>query len=966
MDGQEIEAQDGRPAELIIPRLDLDISEDESAFDHINKMFSIENQNHLMEIHSEVSKQIYANSERRDEKKDLCSMCSADITSKSKDSPLKRIDRDSSDRQTNYKAIVLNHLELLDSLEDSEEGGNGKIKKTHEFALKKQWIRNKTGKVGNLEGKGQIGEDEILKLSMQTLERYFTVLSFKASELNRLTKELCSEMSNNCKLRETIVEYEKRIAEMAGPWQEKSKQNNEQHRSHMDIIKETKKLGVKFGVRRSQAEVANSNSVESRLRSKHSLIKVLKQPSHEKKRLQRIMQNAGGQDQNNFKNNKVGDLDEHLKEMNKERPRAESEIRQLNQNDLRESNSRYGNEKTGEETLREEKNNIVNEKSSNIIRYLREELTLTKMQLKELQERYDDQLVIAKIFKNFLSEIAGESGIMTNKWFTWLSDKLERRRAECGSVNEVKTEDESDYKSLNYYPTSNIKSQSLTAVNILRIEDIWEEQILCYESNIEKMKEVQTMRKTLIKTRQQLEKMIETNLKLRETIKGKKIVKENQLKGFCETGDLRLALVKKKREANLLSKELQQCYVIQKNNEKEIEMLNVSAKSKNTKEYCIVTTESMENFKTQIQKLRKENSYLLNYIDRMEEKMNQSEREMEKCKAINNDLKEWRKFLSKRCVELKVDVNTKTCSVRELKELVRKLKIKNEHGKEEVIDQRYEFDLCRAKLEKAEQRLSQMEELNMKLENDNSTIREKLFKTHYDLQKSLDMIYEMNLRFKNVDEKFKNNEEEIKSLSDDLVERENEIRSLIDSKKMTEVENEKLRENWDNIKSEKERLEAELENRNEQDNNESTRLTMKLANAEHEFIEEENNTTEKLHDFAILKREIKQFKNKMKILLGVSDLNKIEKEIKKLKEKEIILCKESNDLKSMREDIENKSRILQNQVDELQLHINEIEEENCQIYDELKLKEKEKEFMNRLLRELKIKLGKQSRYLFLR
>ena len=1030
-DEQKFEAHEDSSFEVVIPRLELDISDDEKGFDHINKLFSVKNQQQEMKT-SKVDKEPFnTKSGRNDRKEGNFSVYSKDIANKLESScsttinkPYENENENMSQKNTAHlckddmkkadRETLLSHLKFLDSFEDSNEGGYGKISKNYQSTSGKQRAGNDLRKDYFWKKKKKVDENEMLKVSLQSLDRYYHKLSMKISEADGLTKILNTEIKNSHALRKANEECEKEIAEMKEAVKEITTKKKEEYQNHQEIIHKMKiESDYKGKNLRKEIEMLKAENEELK-RSKKTTSEAPKkttQKSQKKKQLDKLMGELKENKDLHEKDVKkqLESLVQDIRDPEPVRAEEKHELRKLNQNNLSGITKRSENkEKLPNNPLKNkqlgdvnpsEKLLIMEQKNKEIIRNLREELSLKDKQLFEAKQKFENQLMMAQKFKKMLLENGGDSKKAKNDCNLCFHDTIKKNKAEnertYGVIikdnsklkrHETVKEDNSLEKSAtkhqhfvgsmenDNFTSKTLTSDSIKKFAILKVEDIWEEQILCHENSIEKLKEMQNMREKLIKTRQQLERIMQENIDLKEIVKNNQKSRDNRWKEILtkqisemqkkdnEIDDLKLELLRLKQEANKLSKQLKQSHFIQENKEKEIEILNGSVTSEYTRKNCIITMESMENIKNQITMLREENNYLLSHCDKMDEMMNRQKRELTMYRTKNNDLQEEKEALQDRCADLKSELNLKSCSLRELKEVVRELQFKNENGKDEIIDKKYELDLYNNKLKKAEQRSLSMGGLNSILENENARLKKKLVHRKSDLQNALDLIYKMKIRYKNVDEILNSKEDEIKRLSENLMGKENEIQSLNDVKKMNQIENKKLIEGLKQIESDKKNLEAIIEKGNETHKGEIENLEIKLANAKQELMNQENKTKNNENDLELLTEEVKQFKNSMETLMGVRDFDKIEEEIMKIKGEVNVLDKQNYELKNMKEKTESRTITFQHQIDTLKQRLKGKEEENNQIYDELIEKEKETENKDRLLNEVKVKLDEKSRY----
>ena len=971
-----------------VPRLDLDISEDESGFDHINKLFSIEGQNQGVEA-CYASMDASFNVEARGDDGGILSERIA------KQNYNKNINIDNNvwqhkdDGIKENRVTLLRHLKLLESLEDSREGKIDKIIKS--FTLSKErtaehctvktkwWKRNFT-------------VEEMLKISLHSLDRYFHELSLKLNEIKKLTDDLDYEKTNSSALKQAIYEYEKKIAEVP-------KKINEDHQCHQNSVQKLK-LNEDFWAKRphEENEKRGKETEKWKGRNKQKIDEILKKTVDASKELGKLMSRSKEEKR----------LYEKFEEKQRNRPKeSTAEEQQGNKQGMKQMSR--DQQKTLEKLLKEKQTeNVklsqklmkVEENNRDVIRSLREEILSKEKRLIEVQEMYEYQSAIAQLYKATLSK--GEEQIETakNDCNTYLHDKMLINRAEDEKSSEDVTSDDistldahlvdlqplvKNFDSLEmptmqkcFIEKMQCQKSNTSMSNLLKelpfskVNDTWKEQIICHENSIEKLEEMQRMRKILIKTRQELEKTIQENLKLKLALKSKMKLEENRWKDLLsekllamqgrddEIENLRLELLKQKQQARALSQQLQEISVLQDNKDKEIEMLNFSVKKENDIHYCIVHKESMENFKVQLSEERERNKHLIKYCDEMEGQVVKSKRETEICKKINSEFEERERSLQERVAEMKSEIASKNRTLKRLKEMIKGLKLKNESRKEEISDKEHEIDLCNIKIEKVEERLVHMKDLNAKLENENSIWRKKFLQAQLDLHESLETI-----RFVNFDKHFKgkDEDEERRPSCIGCIEENNEMKQLNEDRRMLMVKNEMLYKELEHLKHVKEELTAKLEKTIEVHKCVLNECERKLATATKELTKEENMQRDCENEFTLLTQEIEQFKNRIECVLGERDLDNIEKEIKKVKEEATFLFRENSELKNIKRASEDKSEMNKNRINELEERLREIKEENDWTNEELKKKDKEIQDKDHLLKDLEARLEAKLRYI---
>ena len=973
-----------------VPRLDLNISDDESDFDHINKLFSIEEQNQGVEACS-TSKDVLFTMEARGNDGGILSERTAKQSYNRNFNINANVWQHKDYRIKENRLTLLRHLKLLESLEDRREGKIDKIIKGFKLS-KERATEHHTGKTKWW--KKNVTEEEMLKISLHSLDRYFQALSMKLSEIKRLTDDLDNERANSYALKQTIDEYEKKIAQVP-------KKNDEDHKYNQNSVQKMK-LNKHFQAKKphEENEKQRKDTEKCKGRNKHKINEILKKTVDASKQLGKLMsipkeeKRLYERDEEKQRNKP----EESTTEAQQGTPGNIQEIKQMSR-DQQQALENLLHDKQAENVKLSQKLIKVEEHNRDVIRSLREEILSKEKHLVEVQRMYEYQRTIAQLYKATLSNSEEQIEAAKNDCNTYLHDKIPNNRAEdergCDDVTSaessmldahlidlhplVKSIDSLEMPRLKkcFIETMQCQNSNTSMSNMLKefpaskVKETWKEQALYNDNSIGQLEETQRMRKTLIKTRQELEKMIEENLKLKLALKNKMKLEENRWRDLLrekllemqgrndEIENLRLELLKHKQETSALSKQLHKSSIIQDNKDKEIEMLNFSVKKENDINYCIVHKESMEHFKLQLKEERERNKYLLKCCNEMDGKIIKSKRETEICKKINSEFEERERSLQERVAEMKSEIASKNCTLKRLKEMIKELKLKNESRKEEICDKEHEIDLCSIKIEKVEQRLVHMKELNAKLENENSIWRKKFLQAQFDLHESLETI-----RYGNFDKtlKGKDEDEECRPSCIGCIEGDNEIQQLNEDRRMLMVKNEILSKELEHLKYDKEKLTAKLEKTIEEHKYELNEYERKLATATKELTKEENMQRDWQNEFRLLTQEIEQFKSKIECVLGERDLDSIEKEINKIKEEATFLYRENRELKNIKRTSEDKSEMNNCKINELEVRLKEIEEESDWTNDELKKKDKEIQDKDYLLKDLEAKLEAKLRY----
>lgn len=905
----------------------------------------------------------------------------------------------------NDQRTLLNHAKFLESFESTQDKDGSKhfqsnlaydCKSKKQEEARKWFQRNK-----------KYTKKEMLKISFKSLEKYFAVLSKKIEEISFVSDNLKFEKSKSVLLQNDVKQFELKIADMTKALDEMSIARNEENKQYKFVNEELRaKMDAQGEKWHQEMKAIELEYEECRRRKKLEMESIVKERKEQEMQVTRLVNNLKREKEENemILQKQIEYLKERITDAKKDKEKAELQIAKMNDENKNKNENAREIERLEFLLKRKEAENInlseklmtVEQECNLSITNLREEILFKDTQLIEVKERYENQLKIVQLFEKTFSEKETHVNVPNTNCNRCIHEELENLRGvndrvdeKFGKCRKSKAFDSGFEKSTKNHQhfidsmmnhslegkvsTSATKADSIQKFAVLKVEDIWEEQILCHESNVEKLKEMQSLRKNLITTREQLEKAIEENLELKNSIKNDAKVKENRWKELLnkqifemqrkedQIDNLKLELLKNRQEVNSLSKQLRKCMLIQKGKEKEIQLLNVTVKTENGEDYCCVTMESMRNFEMHIRKLREENKYLLRHCDKVEERVNELQKETHIGKKVNNELAAREKMLEESCADLKSEVNSKNSCLRKLKETLRDVEKRYEDGKEEIKDKNCEVSMYKNKLKKMEKRQLEMDDAKKSAECENSVILKKSLETERDLQKSLDMIYQMKLRYENVEEKFKEQEENINKLSDDLILKENEIKSLNGRVKILDSEKESLLIDLEDLRRHKDEWTSKLESKTEKYRDEINEFEMKIGSIEEELAKERKECKERQKEIDQLKTEIKEYEHKMVNMVGQSDLDLIQNELSEMKNENKLLKEEMNELENEKKEVGEKLVILHTDNEELDSRSRELQNEINQLFDELKEKDKEMVEKENLLKDLKEKLEAKSR-----
>ena len=485
------------------------------------------------------------------------------------------------------------------------------------------------------------------------------------------------------------------------------------------------------------------------------------------------------------------------------------------------------------------------------------------------------------------------------------------------------------------------KEGCVKAFAVLKVEDMWEEQIACHQSNVEKLREMQHLRKDLIKNREQLERSLKENRKLKESLRSQKELHESRLKVVLNkkitalhkneevVENLKMDLIEEKAKVKKLKKELQKSFMMQRNKDEEINLLNATVKAENDNEYCVITNRSMNSFKKHLKKVKDENTGLLNYCDRLEEKVSNINRELELTRKLGSELSNREEMLKRRCKEMELEIQTKNGVLKELKEIQRVLQQKYENVQEEMKDKKYEAGTYCSKVANSQRRLIEFEKENKRLMEQNSELTKRLAETSRDLQKTVDLVCEMKIRYEDVEVKFADQDGKIKQFTEDVMLKDNEIKDLYDELRRKGNNMERAEKDLEETREKSELERNKLMIENDKYREELSALKEKLRNSEDDVEFQKKIAADKNKEVQKLNDKINEF--------GKQDQNQeYRTEIERLQCKIEIAEEEKEGLRKVVERIKNENKLLEADNDKLFQQEARLEKENKALLAEVK------------------------------
>ncbi|XP_065068924.1 myb-like protein X [Rhopilema esculentum] len=690
--------------------------------------------------------------------------------------------------------VILHHLKFVQTWNANNQGRfNGAIVPLQGGnGLSKWWQR-----------RPRVSRKEILKISFLLLEKYHNLFNAKLEEVSIITEELLTEKKNSKGFHLKIARYERERTELIMAVEKLTIEKEEIQEIHERELKDFKAVTLE----KEKTHLQNIDDINKAMddvkRKWQEEVDVIKQ-SREKVSEMNEAKVA------EIKREKEGELESLQRELEKtaiEKDETKHQYKKLVEkyNELKSAKDKEKEKEIDrlkyELRLKKEENktlvagmkhvkenfHLKENKMELEIRNLREELVLREQQLNEMNDRFGNQIRIARLCeKTGLEKEAVDdtqnsnySHNVENNWSNENNNECSKEKTCncCTKESEKQTTSNSCVKHEHFLdaimPGEPSDSGKLKAFAFLKIEDVWEEQIACHESNVEKLKELQRLRKNLISSREELERSIQENVRLKESVIKENAAMEKRLKVLIkrqsyemnkkeeEIENLKLELVDQKNNARKLSKELTKNMMIQKYKDEEIELLNATVKAENNDEYCIVTLESMTSFRKHIEKLRHENNNLLSYCDRVEEKVSETKRELDLTRKLGSELSIREMDSQKICKELMSEVDAKNQMLRTLKEKMRKLHHSYEEVKEEAVDNRYELSSVNGKLAKMQKKMIDIEGEKKQLEEVNSKLAKNLAQTGRELQKSVDIVCQLKIRYEHVEEQFKEKDDKI-------------------------------------------------------------------------------------------------------------------------------------------------------------------------------------------------------------
>ena len=991
--------------------LNQSLEEEEDPFEQLNKMFCVANQKKVscesngsqMKPKNDVGRTTSAGQKKSCQyaigNEDTIVKLDNDLPGKINVTMLERKPFYFHDKKRDAK-ILQRHLKFLESFENTRAE-----KESTEF-LKRELhgICNDTPRWWKMSNK--FTKSRLLKVSFSSLEKYFEVLSKKVDEIDSASEDLNNEMKKGSKLENDIKEFEKRIT-AATKAADYLKSSHDEENKRLKMANEELKTAFKSEEARWTKEVKalKSECEEYQRKNKADVERIFKERAEEEKKTRKIIELLKLENQENeaLLQKQIDLMRERIKAAKSEQEKAEIKMQELFQENLKKGSAVDEHEAKKLKCLlkeEQEQNKMLSnklltlEENSNLaLRDLREEVLLKDKLLIDVKERYENQFNAAKLFKKTFSDDELGFGVLNNECNRCLHEKInnikennegQRTTINCPSKYETdrvhydkrqttgKHEHFIDLM-LNQELEPRLSSAadgSIKTFAIMKVEDVWEEQIHCHQNSVERLKEMQAIRKDLIETRKQLEKAMQENIGLKKSIKSNKKCREDQWKELLnkqlhemrrkddEIDNLKLEALKSKQDADGLSKQLQQCIMLQRSKEKEIKLLNATVQAE---EYCSITAESMQNFEMHMKKLREENKYLLNYCDKLEERINELQKELDASTRESNNSKGRETALRATCGQLQSELNWRGSSLRQVKEALREVQIEYENRSEELKDKECDRNIIMNKLKKTEKKLLEIEEAKVKLESDNSEIKKRSVDAERDLQKSLDMVYFMKTRYENTEEKFKEMEDKIKQLSDGLVEKGNEMKTLMESKRKRENENERLHSELEVQRQDKDERIAVLEKKNEKQRNDMKRIEMRFEEIEEELTGERKLHEEREREADSLRGQLEEYESKTKNMIRGDDFKVIQSEINELRRENKIVQQDNDCLKQGKKDAESRLATLQCGKEELNSRLQGMQDRVNQLLDEMGEKEKEIKEKEGTLNELTKKLHNETK-----
>ena len=883
--------------------------------------------------------------------------------------------------------VILHHLKFVQTWNaDNQSRFNGPIVPLQGGnGLSKWWQR-----------RPRVSRKEMLKITFILLEKYHNLFNAKFEEVSIITEELLTEKKKSKVFPLKIARYERERTELIVAVEkltiekEEMQENHkkelddfkavtlEKEKSHlqniddmnkaMDDVKRKWQKEVDM-IKRSREEVSEMNEAK--------VAEIRREKEEELDLLQRELEKtANEKDETKHQYKKLVAKYNELKsakdkEKEKEIDRLKFELRLKKE----ENKTLVAGIKHAKENFHLKENKMESE-----IRNLREELVLREQQLNEINDRFGNQIRIARLYEE--TGLEKEAVVDTqksnyrhdieNNWSNENNNECSKERACncCAKESEKHTTSNSCVKHEHFLdtimPGEPTDSKKLKAYAFLKIEDVWQEQIACHESNVEKLKELQRLRKNLITSREELERSIQENVKLKESVIKENAAMEKRLKVLIkrqsfemnkkdeEIENLKLELVDQKNNARKLSNELTKNMMIQKYKDEEIELLNATVKAENNDEYCIVTLESMTSFRKHIEKLRHENNNLLSYCDRVEEKISETKRELELTRKLGSELSIREMDSQKICKDLMSEVDAKNQMLRTLKEKMRKLHHSYEEVKEEAVDNRYELSSVNGKLAKMQKKMIDIEGEKKQLEEVNSKLAKDLAQTGRELQKSVDIVCQLKIRYEHVEEHFKEKEDKINDLSNDLVSKNKEIKCLVEEIDEKEHENVKMRKQLEEVKDEKESEMTKREKCKEELDRLTSQLEIALKSVESERFANEGKQRE-------IQKLMSEVEHLSEIARDNQEMEEVNKNIMILENKLLLLENENHSLTHENQKMEHEVKEFENKVETLKSQGELAGSENKKLFDDLKSQENELAEKGKLINKLENELRKFQR-----
>eukprot|EP00794_Sanderia_malayensis_P018902 gene18902-20804_t len=740
-----------RRREPVVPRLELDLSIDDSEFDDLNQMYSEYDAQNVHGAEPQVVAQVSKSKKRQQrytiESQDVVGMLQRNGRNKKKAEKDDSVNFNNNDDAKSSERL-LKHLQNLDEFKAATNGcpkaNAGKIE-VYSLSRKKWWQNRK-----------KLTKKDLLDISNGLLEKYKDLLVENSSELHQMcSKAVASEeIAENLRKKIEVLE-----------------EGNQKHRQRYFL--EMKKY--KDEVRSMERKLITLRNEKQDLKMKCvELLGRIK--SDEDKRLGQTEELGRAEESLQEKERVISQLNEKIKNV------------QLKLEEV---------EVQGKEEVATMKKDLERKE---------EDIKLAKIKLSSLlgtsyQTKIDAENGWKSVF-NQLNDFVEVKKAKDAQISTLIMEKdqmqgelllakkaigdLQALRSEKTSCKDNHNDDQHKQDHHNHehlFENFNRKENSLKGGKdfaVVKLDDLWTGQMACHQSSLEKLKEMQELRKELIDSRQRLEKTLNENSILRNTIEENDSVKEMQWRMLIkekagelltkqdEIDTLRSALIKQSNKTADMTVKLEESLSLNRTKDDEIHMLNAVVKKADNKEYCLVTTESMATFKSHVQDLKHENRLLRSQCDRVESMLISAEKDLHSCKKRNDEFLYKNQLLTARCKELENDFEDRDTLLKESKSKLRSLAQQYEELLEEFKDKTHELVLVKAKFEKSQTRLAELEARNISLEEDNLKSSRSCQTLSRELKAVTEEVNDLRARYGNVEQTFKEYEDKIDNLVEKL------------------------------------------------------------------------------------------------------------------------------------------------------------------------------------------------------